>query len=262
MAANDASASPQPSTEVGDQLAGRLVALLSGSSHHRAGDQRRVAVCHLEQPLCEDRVFICQRPRLAHQGPATRILLDTAPVAASAQMPVRDHPHMAELGSDAVRTPMEPAVHDDTAADAGADGHADHVVDDVLGGAEPELSPRGGVGIVLHHGRQPGRGRHLVTDRHVPPGEVRREQHRRPPDVDESGRADADRLDVATAAELVDHSDDVVDDRGWIRRRRVASGTCENHAGLVDQSAGDLRPTDVDADRVAHAALLSPLRAS
>jgi len=142
-------------------------------------------------------------------------------------------------------------------------GHVSSVVvDDVLGGAELELSPRGGVGIVLHHGRQPGRGRHLVTDRHVPPGEVRREQHRRPLDVDESGRADADRLDVATASELFDHCDDVVDDRSWIRRRRVASGTCENHAGIVDQSAGDLRPTDVDADRVTHAALFSPLRAS
>ena len=90
---------------------------------------------------------------LAHQGRAAGVLLEAAVVAAAAQDAVGHDAHVADLGADAEGAAVELAVEHEAAADAGADGDQQQVVD-VLAGAEAELAPGGGVGVVLDDDRE------------------------------------------------------------------------------------------------------------
>ena len=91
-------------------------------------------------PLAGDR-------RAARQG------LQAPAVATPAQTAVGDHPQVPDLGADPEGTAVQPTAEHQPAADAGADGDQQQVVD-VGARAEAELAPGRDVGVVLHHDRQ------------------------------------------------------------------------------------------------------------
>ena len=88
-----------------------------------------------------------------HQCAPGAVGLEAAEVAAPALDAVGDHRDVADLAAHAEPTAHQLAVDDHAAADAGADREHQQVLD-VLAGAERELAPGGGVGVVLHDDRQ------------------------------------------------------------------------------------------------------------
>ena len=105
---------------------------------------------------------------------------------------VRHDPQVADLGADAEGAAVQRAVEHDAAADAGADGDQQQVVD-VVAGAEGELAPRRGVGVVLDDDRQVDALLELGPEVDVAPGDVGREHDHGARLVDVAGGADADR---------------------------------------------------------------------
>ena len=85
----------------------------------------------------------------AHQRRAARVLLPAAEVAASALATAGYDAHVAGLAGDAEPSPVQAAVDDDAAADAGADRQA-HEVRFFVARAVAELPPRRRIGVVLN----------------------------------------------------------------------------------------------------------------
>jgi hypothetical protein len=154
-----------------------------------------------------------------------------------------------QLPADPERTAQQRAVDDDAAAEPGAHGEQHHVID-VPGGAEPELAPGRGVGVVLHQHRQAGPLLDVRPQRLVPPGQVRREEHHRPGPVDVPRCGDADRGDLVPASQLGDGVSDGRLDRLDVLGRGLPPHLCQQLAVLRHHPGRDLRPADVDSDGV------------
>ena len=86
--------------------------------------------------------------RHAQQRAPGTVLLDASALPATAGEPVGDDAHVAELGAGAEAAAEQAVAGHDRAADAGADREHDHVADQSAG-AEAELGPAGGVGVVV-----------------------------------------------------------------------------------------------------------------
>ena len=177
------------------------------------------------------------------------------PLAYCSKQPRLPQPHSRPSGTtrmwpisaaDAERAAEQLAVEHDAAADAGADGDQQQVVD-VLAGAEGELAPGRGVRVVLDDDRQVDPLLEVGLEVHVAPGEVGREHHRRPGLVDVAGRADADGGDLVARLSSVDQLLDGLLDRLGVGRRRLDAQLLDDRAVLVDDAAGDLGAADVDA---------------
>ena len=134
-AVSEAIPSPSQRPSGGQQLDGERVAGPGRLGDQRAGDLVGVAAGAVEQRPGEQRPAAGRGPGLADQGAAAGVLLEAAAVAAAAQQPVGHDAHVADLGRHAERAAEQLAVVDDAAADAGADGDQQQVVD-VVAGAE------------------------------------------------------------------------------------------------------------------------------
>ena len=216
-------------------------------------DEAAVERAVLRADLCErlpDAAGIRDRVRLALQGPAGPVLLEASVLPAAARDAVRHEADVAELGADAVAAAEEPVARDDRAADAGADGEHDHVADEAAG-AEAELRPARGVRVVLD--RRP-------TCRRGPrasPGTARcasrcsgRGSRWTAVAIDEPGGGDAHGRDVGPLAERDATMSTTASSRAAGRRRRRDAFAPHDGAVFVDHRPGDLRPADVDTDRV------------
>ena len=158
---------------------------------------------------------------------------------------------MTQLGGHAEGPVHQDAVDHDAAPDAGADGEQDHVVH--LGsGAETELPPGRGVGVVLDDDRQVQDRLETSLERYVSPREVRGEVHSGPRTVDEGSARDADCVDLVLEGQLPDQAGCLLDDGRRIKGGSVLAPPGQNHAVLVDDATTDLGATDVQSDRRAH----------
>ena len=156
----------------------------------RAGDGGGVAPGELRDRARAGHAPAASRPSRSIAS-ARRHLLPAPEVPAPARRTAGLHDHVADLRGEAVRSSKELAANDDPAADAGADGHDEHLAR-TAARAESELAPRRGARVVLHHRRSPDRLLDSGGERQVAPRDVRREVQRRPP-VGESRGPDADR---------------------------------------------------------------------
>ena len=110
------------------------------------------------------------------------------------------------------RAALELAAQHDAATDAGADRDHQQVVD-VLAAPEPELAPRGRVGVVLDRDRQVDALLELGLEVEVTPGEVGREDHLGPAGVDVARGTEADPVEVVTRPQVGNQAGDGVLDR-------------------------------------------------
>ena len=155
--------------------------------------------------------------------------------------------HVADLGADAEGAAEQLAVEHDAAADAGADGDQQQVVD-VVAGAEGELAPGGGVRVVLDHHREVDPRLEVGLEVDVAPGDVGREHHRRrgPCRCSRPRRRRPRRSRGATRARSTSSS--MASSIGLgVGRRRLDAELLDDRAVLVDDTAEDLGAADVDA---------------
>ena len=198
MATTEAAALAQPGAEVAQQLQRGGVALLGGTGDVVPTQRLRVVAAQLGQ---------ASRHRRAGRHDVTRLPHRALPLAYCSQQPRLPQPHRRPSGTTR-RWPSSAATPDaprssrlstiDTAADPGPDGHEHHVVG-VAAHAVAELAPRRGVGVVLDDHRDVDDRLQALLERLVAPGQVGREQHRRPRLVDEPGARRRPRDDVAAA---------------------------------------------------------------
>ena len=177
----------------------------------------------------------------------------TPAVAAAAHHAAGDHPHVPDLGGHAEGAAVELAVQHDAAADTGADGDEQEVVD-VLAGTEGELAPGGRVGVVLDDHREVHVLLQLGLQVDVPPRQVGREVDPRPGVVDVPRGAHADAGDVVARPELGHQARDRSLDRLDVLGRRLDLQLLQDAAVGVDDAPGDLGAADVDATRQSGAA--------
>src|SRR3954447_4877822 len=201
-----------PAAQRGELFTGERVTFLGSLGDERAGDVLDLSAGAIEQRACDQRAFAGLVARVAHQGGAARVLLPAAAVTAAADLTVGDNLHVSDLRGNAERAPVQLAVEHDPATDSGPDRDQQAVLD-VLTGAEGELPPRSGVGVVLDDDRQSDTLLQVVAKRFVAPGEVGREQDYGAAYVDEACRSDANRLYVVVPAQLVDQILDLTFDR-------------------------------------------------
>src|SRR4051795_7506752 len=116
--------------------------------------------------------------------------------------------------------------------------------------------PRGGVRVVLHHHRQPAALLDRLAQRLPAPGQVGGEEHRGALGVDEPGRGEPHRLDVAALGEVADDVGDGLLDLARVGGGRVPAGGGGDLAVLVHQPRSDLGASDVDTDGQTHGASL------
>ena len=125
--------------------------------------------------------------------------LEAAVVAALAAAALGVDGGVPDLAGHVRGAVIEPAVEDDPAADAGADGEPDRVPAP-LRGADPPLAQHGAVGVVVERRREPQAVVDDLAQRQVDPAEVRREQHDAALGVERARRADADADDLRARA--------------------------------------------------------------
>lgn len=128
---------------------------------------------------------------------------------------------------------------------------------DAAAGSESVLGPPGGVGVVLDGDRQAdsmlqGRLQGLVV-----PCDGWRVNDVRALTVDEPGRRDADGFDVVHCAEMVGHVDDGLRERHRVVRC-VDADFFDDPSTRVDDAAGDLRSSDVNANGECHGTFFCP----
>jgi hypothetical protein len=95
--------------------------------------------------------------------------------------------HMPGVARGAVE---HSAVEDDPTAHSGRDDHS-HEIPLAAGSSHPTLSEGQGFGVVLDHGRKPGRVRDSVTERKTPPRRDVEGRNACPPSGHRSTAADA-----------------------------------------------------------------------
>ncbi len=165
-------------------------------------------------------------------------------------MAAGDDLHVSELAGDAVLAPLDLALLQDRAADAGAERDHDEVVL-AAAGAEAPLGPGGGIGVVVHEDGDGQAAGEAVAQRLVAPGQVRGEQDAVAVGVDPAGRADAHGVHVVPVGEVQHQLDDrVLDDlRALGLVRGLGAELLQDVAVGVDDARHDFRAADVDADR-------------
>ena len=133
--------------------------------------------------------------------------------------------------------------------DARADRQHRHVAD-VAAGAEPELGPPGGVGVVVDRDIEREPREQPLAQGLVAPRDVGRVVHGRLLGIDEAGRGDAGGDHLVAGGELGDHLDDGFDDRVGVPGLRRNPTLLDDLARLADDRARDLGPADVNPDRM------------
>ena len=176
------------------------------------------------------------------------------------QLTAAHEAQVAELGADAVAAAEQLAVGDDGAADAGTHRQHDHVVH-ALARAEAVLAPPRGVGVVLDRHRRVQPALEPRAQGLVAPVDVGRVDDGAAVAADESGRGDADRVDVVATPEVLGHVDDGIHEGDGIDGG-VHPELLDDRAVLVDHPTGDLRAADVDTDVEHRTPLLGPPRGS
>ena len=100
------------------------------------------------------------------------------------------------LGTVAVLAPQDHVIHDDTAADAGAEREHHHAAQGAST-ADPEFAIGGGVGVILEADRQAGvRGQAIANGKIGPARQVRRVQQHSGRNIHGAGGAKADARDL------------------------------------------------------------------
>ena len=190
---------------------------------------------------------LLRRPR---RGEARHVWLEvTAPGASPLTRPaVVDDDDVAELDTGAVRAAERAPLRDHAASEAGAEREHDEIVD-ATAGADPPLGDRRRVRIVVQPDRQLEPARHVIAQRVV----VKREIHHvvRPAghEVERAGYAEADCPHVV-AQHLGDRRLELGHERFLGVERCHPLVPPEHLAFARDDSREDLRPAEVDADRV------------
>ena len=206
------------------------------SSRSAASSEPARAAARASRTSAEPLAYISKQPRLPQPH----------------RMPSGHHAHVPDLGAHAEGAAVERAVEDDAAADAGADGDQQEVVD-VVAGAELELAPGRGVRVVLDDDGQAERRLEVGLQVEVAPGQVGGEQHDGAGLVDVAGRAHADRLDRGGGSRSSVTSFSIAASMACdVGGRRLDPELLEDGAVLVDDAAGDLGAADVDAAGQAH----------
>ncbi len=170
--------------------------------------------------------------------------LPAAAVPAGAAGALDVHLHVPDLPGEGA-SPPDLAVHDEAAADPGADGDEDSMVV-AAGRAQLELGQRGDVGVVIDDHRH----RQVLAEQrpqvHLAAFDVRypRQHALRPPD--QAGHAGAHR-DHVPIPDLAHCGDGGVGQLGGDARRRERRPV-EHLEVVVESGGGDLGAADVDAD--------------
>ncbi len=210
-----------------------------------ARDLRRVAAGQLDEALPAASVH--HRSGLLAQRRAGGVALPAAPSTAGAGDAAVGHDHVADLAGEAVGAAHEPAVDDEPAPDAGAEGDEDR-----------RVGPGGGAGLVLGPG---GAGGVVVGPDGEPEGLGQGRPHRQLDDagqvggeaegavtVDQPGQPDAEgggggRL----GPEGGGHRDQALDQPvGIAEGGLLVLG--HHRAVVVEDDAEDLGPADVEAE--------------
>ena len=113
--------------------------------------------------------------RLLDECSPAAVLLPAAVQATPAATAVGDDIEVPDFGGQSVPAAQQFPIQDDAAADSGADGQDDDM-GFTAGRAQPDLRPRGGVGVVSHDDRQPEPVAPRLTQMFVAPGKVRCEE--------------------------------------------------------------------------------------
>ncbi len=146
---------------------------------------------------------------------------------------------------------MQPAVDDEAATDAGADGDESGSVG-AAGRPAPPLTRDPGVAVVVERDRRadglgdgPGE-QHLA----LPTDDIRRPEHRAARLVDDRGDGDASGGRTARARRadhLLEERDDLRDDAVTPLARGFDVARGDDAAGRIAEPGGDLRAADIDA---------------
>ncbi len=155
---------------------------------------------------------------------------------------------MAELAGGAARTPVQLAVRDDAAADAGAQGEHDHLAR-AAAGAVAKLGEAGHVGVVVDHDRHAVALAEQIAQGHVAQRQVGRQHDAAGAKVDHRRRADAERVDRAVLGHgLVEATVQVVEAGTGRLGGGGAARAGQDAEGIVDQPDGELGSAEIDTD--------------
>src|SRR6202044_489010 len=193
----------EPASDDLETAQGRCVSLAGGLGDLAPVDSVGGSAAELQQPDRPARRTPGELACLGDQGAPARVLLPAAAIAAPAQPPFGYDPVVPGLAGDPPPAPVQLPVDHDPGADSGAD-RDEHDVLVAARGAEHGLGPGGGVRVVLHYHGQACVVFDPLLQRLVAPGEVGREQHAGPGDVDEPGGADAHGVHLVPAGQLGD----------------------------------------------------------
>src|SRR5690606_33412375 len=134
---------PEPAPEPGEQRLRDLVAPVHGLEDRVPGDLAVLGADPGDHALRVVGGGVAAHPRERRAG---GVGLEAAVVATAAAWAVRVEDDVAELGTHAGGPAVDAAVHDEAAADAGADGHQHHVRVRL---PEAGLGERGDVRVVV-----------------------------------------------------------------------------------------------------------------
>ena len=110
---------------------------------------------------------------------------------------------MSEFRCDAVTSAIDLPVDHEPGADPGPDREDDRVVT-TRGSAEPPFGDCGGVGVVFGEDRDPDAAGHLLGDRRLAPGQMRREPDDAAIRRQETGDREPDGFGVPARGQLAD----------------------------------------------------------
>jgi hypothetical protein len=160
---------------------------------------------------------------------AARVM--AVPLATCSQQPWFPHPHSGPAAADPGADPDEQQL---------AEAHA---------GAEPELPPRGRVGVVVGHRRHAEGATDAFHQRRVAPRQVRREPQDAGGLLHESRRRDPDRRHLGRRDRAGGRLHRPERRFLFVRGRRPHVAV-QDRAGAIDEERRDLRAADVDAHGV------------
>ena len=165
-----------------------------------------------------------------------------------ARPPVVDDDDVSELDAAAGRAGERPSVRDHPAAEPCSEREHDDVVDPA-GRAHSPLGDRGCVRVVVDPDRQPEPLDHVVAQRKVVERKVDHVVRPASHEVERSGHAHPDRGHVV-AEHFGDGRLELGDERLLGLERRDPLVPAQDFAIPCDDPGEDLRPAEVDADRV------------
>src|SRR3954467_3159633 len=181
---------PENASRLADHLSGRRVASLRRFVDRLRGDLSQIAVHHAHQ----DRHALVAPQRFASalgDRRPRRVGLEASIVAALAAPSGRVDRCVTDLARHVGRSVIQLALENQSAADAGAEGHADDVPTTDRGAA-PELAERGAIRVVIEGRLELDATGYLVAQRKILPPEVRRYYHQPFLAIERARGADAD----------------------------------------------------------------------